>query len=286
MHADDASGVATAPAVLSSDSADVFVASACVRAADLLERGEQLLLRRELLDDRLDDDVAIGEVGDVGRRGEEPDVVAGDLPLLDLAREEVVDRAREPPPLAGHLASDRSRRPASTASCAMPARPIHPQPERLRPSRGGDSPPNPLGCSHEPPSRPTLEPRVPRARGWVLEQGVALTLALQSGPGAPGRGAESRHRRCTSHIGGVVAGVWPEPRRPADGSGRLIRDGDHRRVREVRHPHRSNLAPAYSSHRRSDPDEQRLAECQAERVRQRPPSRPRGFPEAVRRRLR
>ena len=55
------SGVETAPAISVTDSADVFVASTASAPADLLERGEQLLLRRELLDDRLDHDVAVGE---------------------------------------------------------------------------------------------------------------------------------------------------------------------------------------------------------------------------------
>ena len=66
-----------------------------VRAADPVELGEELPLRAELLDDRLDHEVAVGEVGEVGREREPRDGVVArallELPLLDLAREEVAD---------------------------------------------------------------------------------------------------------------------------------------------------------------------------------------------------
>src|SRR5579862_4275204 len=56
-----------------------------LRAADALELGKELPLRSELLDDRLDHDVAIREVGDSRGRGQERDVIGLDLALLDLA---------------------------------------------------------------------------------------------------------------------------------------------------------------------------------------------------------
>ena len=87
-----------------------------------LELGEERLLRRELLDDRLDHEVAVGEVGEVGRQREPPDRgIAGvllELPLLDLAREEVRDpvaraarRARPTP--RGRPSRRRPRRRAA-----------------------------------------------------------------------------------------------------------------------------------------------------------------------------
>ena len=83
-----------------------------VRPADALELGEELLLRRELLDDRLDHEVAVGEVGEVGRQREPADrgVARGllELSLLHLAREEVRDPvARALAELERDLAADR-----------------------------------------------------------------------------------------------------------------------------------------------------------------------------------
>ena len=43
--------------------ADVFVARTASGPRDPVELGEQLALRLELLDDRLDDEIAVGEVG-------------------------------------------------------------------------------------------------------------------------------------------------------------------------------------------------------------------------------
>ena len=76
-----------------------------VRAADPLELGEELPLRLELLDDRLDHDVAVGEVAELGRQREPAHGgISLDLleqSLLGLAREEVPD------PLARLLALAR-----------------------------------------------------------------------------------------------------------------------------------------------------------------------------------
>ena len=77
-----------------------------VGATDAFQLREQLPLGLELLDDRLDHDVAVGEVADLGRRGQQADVEGLELALLDLAREEVLDPAtRRLPQLAGHLAA-------------------------------------------------------------------------------------------------------------------------------------------------------------------------------------
>ena len=73
-----------------------------VGPADPLELGEELPLRLELLDDRLDHEVAVGEVLELGRQREPADRLVArrllQLPLLDLARQEVAD------PVAGLLA--------------------------------------------------------------------------------------------------------------------------------------------------------------------------------------
>ena len=66
-----------------------------VGTADSLELGEELPLRLELLDDRLDHEVAVGEVAELGRQRQPADRVVArrllELPLLDLAGEEVAD---------------------------------------------------------------------------------------------------------------------------------------------------------------------------------------------------
>jgi hypothetical protein len=80
----------------------------CFRPANALELCEQLPLRPELLDDRLDHDVAIRERRDLRGQAQQPDVERVDLSLIDLAREEVLDAAaRLPSELVGHLAPDR-----------------------------------------------------------------------------------------------------------------------------------------------------------------------------------
>ena len=58
------SGERVADAISVTESADVFVASTASGLQIALELGEELLLRRELLDDRLDHEVAVGEVGE------------------------------------------------------------------------------------------------------------------------------------------------------------------------------------------------------------------------------
>ena len=78
-----------------------------VPTADALELGEELALRAEFLHDRLDDEVAVGEVGELGRRREEREVERLDLALLDLARQEVADAvACALPEVGGHLQPD------------------------------------------------------------------------------------------------------------------------------------------------------------------------------------
>ena len=104
-------GVETAEAISVTESAEVFVAST-VSAGQMPSSSAQSLLRRELLDDRLDHEVAVGEVGEVGRQREPPDrdIPGGllELALLDLAREEVRDPvARALAQLGRHLAADR-----------------------------------------------------------------------------------------------------------------------------------------------------------------------------------
>jgi hypothetical protein len=69
-----------------------------VRAADPLQLGEERALRVELLDDRLDHEVAVGKRREVGRGLEPRDrgipLVLRALSLLHLAREEVADPRR------------------------------------------------------------------------------------------------------------------------------------------------------------------------------------------------
>ena len=66
----------------------------------------------EILDDRLDDEIAVGEVGEIGRQRERRErrlaLVRGHLLLVDLALEEVRDPlARRRAELVRHLAADR-----------------------------------------------------------------------------------------------------------------------------------------------------------------------------------
>ncbi len=65
--------------------------------ADPVELGEELALRLQLLDDRLDHEVAVRKVVELGRQREPPDRLVArallQLALLDLAREEVRDPA-------------------------------------------------------------------------------------------------------------------------------------------------------------------------------------------------
>ncbi len=82
-----------------------------VRPADALELGEQGALRLELLDDRLDHEVAGREGLELGRRLEARDravpLLLRALALLDLAREEVTDPRRgRLAELVGDLAPD------------------------------------------------------------------------------------------------------------------------------------------------------------------------------------
>ena len=76
----------------------MFVARIASARTTRLERAEELVLDREVLERGLDHDVAVGEVGELGGQLQPPDrVVARGLlerPLLDLARQEVRDRSR------------------------------------------------------------------------------------------------------------------------------------------------------------------------------------------------
>ena len=132
VHADDALRRRRSPPRSPSPRAPRCSSRARRPAADALQLGEQLALRLELLDDRLDHEVAAGEAGELGRerevgRGRVARVLR-QLPLLDLAREEVRD------PVARALSASSAvtsrptvSTPASTHSCAMPA-PIAPRP--------------------------------------------------------------------------------------------------------------------------------------------------------------
>ena len=101
------SGVEVAPAISVTESADVFVASTASGRQTRSSSANSSRFGLELLDDRLDHDVAVGERREVGRQREQADVEGVDLALLDLAREEVVDAAaRRLPQLVGHLATD------------------------------------------------------------------------------------------------------------------------------------------------------------------------------------
>ena len=89
------SGVDVAAAISVTDSADVFVARIASGRVMRLELGEQLELGLEILDDRLDHEVAVGEVGEVGRDAQPPErdvpLLCRHLLLVDLALEEVRD---------------------------------------------------------------------------------------------------------------------------------------------------------------------------------------------------
>ena len=61
------SGDDVAAAISVTDSAEVFVARTASGSADALELREELPLRLELLDDRLDHEVAVGQVDELDR---------------------------------------------------------------------------------------------------------------------------------------------------------------------------------------------------------------------------
>ena len=83
-----------------------------VRRHDALELREGLALRLELLDDRLDHEVAVGEIREVRREGQPPKrgvpLLCRQLLLLDRTPEVVLDRpARALAELLAHLSADR-----------------------------------------------------------------------------------------------------------------------------------------------------------------------------------
>ena len=99
------------------------------RGEDLVERREELALRLELLDDRLDHDVAAGQVFQLGGESEATErgvaLLGGHAALLDVAVEEALDlrvtslrgRGRDLPPdrlepcLEAELSDARPHRP-------------------------------------------------------------------------------------------------------------------------------------------------------------------------------
>ena len=96
-----------------------------------VELGEGLALRLELLDDRLDHEIAVGEVRELGRERQPADrgvaLLGRHLPFLDGTAEVVLDLPRA----RSHSSSLTSRptvsKPAWAATCAIPA-PIVPRP--------------------------------------------------------------------------------------------------------------------------------------------------------------
>ena len=126
------SGRAVAFATSVTESAEVFVASTASSDDHAVEHAEELLLGVELLDDRLDHEVAAGEVVELGRRrqpGERGVALLGGQPaLLDAAAEVVGDPlARALAELLAHLAARPSRSPPATQTWAIPA-PMVPRP--------------------------------------------------------------------------------------------------------------------------------------------------------------
>ena len=102
------SGVDVADAISVTESADVFVASTASARQTRSSSREQLLLRAELLDDRLDHDVAVGEVGELASsaRGGRCRTLSI-WPFSTLRVRKCVDAgARLLPQLGGHLAPD------------------------------------------------------------------------------------------------------------------------------------------------------------------------------------
>ena len=127
------SGRAVAAAISVTESAEVFVARIASGRQIRSSSAKSSRFGAELLDDRLDDEVAAGEVVELGRQREPRDRGVArallELALLDLAREEVADPVARA--LAELGASPRGRpssKPASTQSCAIPA-PIVAEPD-------------------------------------------------------------------------------------------------------------------------------------------------------------
>ena len=82
----------------------------CLRPNDAVELGEGLPLRLELLDDRLDHQIAVGEIRELGRERQPADrgvaLLGCHLPLLDRTAEVVLDRpAGTLAELLAHLAA-------------------------------------------------------------------------------------------------------------------------------------------------------------------------------------
>ena len=76
--------------------AEVFDARIASGADEAVELGEHLALRLELLDDRLDHEIAVGQVGELGREGQPAErrvpLLGGRLAFLDGAANVVRDR--------------------------------------------------------------------------------------------------------------------------------------------------------------------------------------------------
>ena len=129
-----------------------------VGTADLLQLAEQLPLGVELLDDGLDHDVAVSETGDLGRQRQQPDLEGVDLPLLNLAREEVLDPAAcGLPQLVGHLAPDG----------------LEPRLHReLRDARAHRSQTDDSDLHAAEPTEPSVRDRAPPARAGVFPESL------------------------------------------------------------------------------------------------------------------
>ena len=107
------SGRVVAAAISVTESAEVFVARIASGAADPVELGEELPLRAELLDDRLDHEVAVGQVAELGREREprrraSSRAPCSSWPFSTLRVRKWPIRSRAPSPSScGHLAADR-----------------------------------------------------------------------------------------------------------------------------------------------------------------------------------
>ena len=122
--------------------AEVFDARIASGAGEAVELGEHLPLRLELLDDRLDHEVAVGQVGELGREGQPAErrvpLLGGRLALLDGAANVVRDRLSGAfTELLADLAPDRlearpARRPVRCPHPSCPGRRLPPDESRGR----------------------------------------------------------------------------------------------------------------------------------------------------------
>ena len=130
------SGVCVASAICVTESAEVLVARIAGGGSEAVELAEQLALDLEILEGRLDHELAAREVGELGRQRQAAErgvlLVLGQPPLLDAAAEVVVDPAAARARRA--RAATRGRRPRSRPA-GRPARSRHPSCRARRPRR-------------------------------------------------------------------------------------------------------------------------------------------------------